>query len=200
MTPIDPAKSVFINCPYDDDFEPLFNAIFFAVVCCGLVPRSAIEAGSAGGVSRIERITRTLFGSKYSIHDLSRCRGEGDEQLARFNMPLELGMAMALYYKDVGKKNQHEWFPLVKAGHAYQRYISDLSGFDPATYDGTSLAILQKVMSWLINLPGANVITPPRAFAALPSFQAEVEQIKQDWGEKVWGHMLDAAKRHVPVI
>lgn len=38
---------------------------------------------------------KAIRGSKYSVHDLSRCRGEGDENLARFNMPLELGMAMA---------------------------------------------------------------------------------------------------------
>ncbi len=41
------------------------------------------------------RIVRALANSKYLIHDLSRCTGEGIENVARFNMPLELGMAMA---------------------------------------------------------------------------------------------------------
>ena len=43
----------------------------------------------------MDRITRAILSSKYSIHDLCRCRGEGDANLARFNMPLELGVSMA---------------------------------------------------------------------------------------------------------
>ena len=89
-----PAKSVFINCPFDREYAPLFDAIVFATVCCGFMPRSALESGDVAE-SRLDRITRAIFNSRYSIHDLSRCGGEGDENLARFNMPLELGMAMA---------------------------------------------------------------------------------------------------------
>ncbi len=84
---IDPLKSVFINCPFDKDFALNFDAIVFATACCGFLPRSALESGDVA-VTRLERIKRALFTSKYSIHDLSRCKGEGDEQLARFNMPL----------------------------------------------------------------------------------------------------------------
>lgn len=94
---LEPAKAVFINCPFDQDFEPTFDAIVFSVACCGFTPRSALESGDVA-VSRMERIVRAIFSSHLSIHDLSRCRGEGDEQLARFNMPLELGIAMARRY------------------------------------------------------------------------------------------------------
>jgi hypothetical protein len=69
------------------------------------------------------------------IHDLSRCTGEGGENLARFNMPLELGMAMARRY--MGTANDHEWLILAPKGHAYLRFVSDLAAFDPATHDGT---------------------------------------------------------------
>lgn len=88
-----PSKSVFINCPYDAEFEPLFDAIVFAATCCGFWPRSALESGSVAE-SRMKRIESAVLSSKYSIHDLSRCKGEGDENLARFNMPLERGIAM----------------------------------------------------------------------------------------------------------
>lgn len=59
------------------------------------------------------RITRALFGCRYSIHDLSRCKGDGNENLARFNMPPELGMAMALRNLD-GEK--HDCLALVPGG------------------------------------------------------------------------------------
>ena len=88
--PVDPRQSVFINCPYDSEFAPLFDAIVFATVCCGFVPRSALESGNVAE-PRMERIAKAIFSSKYSFHDLSRCKGEGSEQLARFNMPLEPG-------------------------------------------------------------------------------------------------------------
>jgi hypothetical protein len=74
----DPARAVFINCPFDPDFARVFDAIVFAVVCCDYIPRSALESGS-GAESRMDRVVRSIFSSKYSIHDLSRCRGEGSD-------------------------------------------------------------------------------------------------------------------------
>ncbi|HVR99441.1 MAG TPA: hypothetical protein VMW27_22655, partial [Thermoanaerobaculia bacterium] len=81
--PPEPKRSVFINCPFDDDFAPLLEAILFATVCCGFTPRTALDSGTVSE-SRMERILKAMFSSKYSIHDLSRCRGEGEEGLARF--------------------------------------------------------------------------------------------------------------------
>jgi hypothetical protein len=86
----DPDKSVFINCPYDAAYTPLFDAIIFTTVCCGFTPRSALESGDVAE-PRMDRIVRSLFESRYSIHDLSRNKGEGEEGFARFNMALELG-------------------------------------------------------------------------------------------------------------
>jgi len=34
-------KSIFINCPLDDVYLPLFPALIFGVFECGLVPRRA---------------------------------------------------------------------------------------------------------------------------------------------------------------
>ncbi len=197
-TAIDPSRSVFINCPYDAAFAPLMNAVLFATVCCGFVPRSANESGKVG-TARIDRIVDTLFASRYSIHDLTRCRGEGDEELSRFNMPLELGMAMALARWTRKKKTPHEWFVLVPDGHAYHRFISDLAAYDPARYDGSVGTIVQRVMSWLITLEGAiTVVKPPQVLAALPAFQVAAEALEADWGGTVWAELIDAAAKHVP--
>ncbi len=86
--------SVFINCPFDAEYEPLFDALIFTTLCCGFFPRTSIESGTAA-VARMDRIHAVILDSKYSVHDLSRCQGEGEFNLARFNMPLELGMAMS---------------------------------------------------------------------------------------------------------
>jgi hypothetical protein len=40
------AKSVFINCPFDSQYKPLFEGIVFATSCCGLKPRCTLVAKS----------------------------------------------------------------------------------------------------------------------------------------------------------
>jgi hypothetical protein len=198
---IEPAKSVFINCPYDPDFEQRFDAIVFATVCCGFLPRSALETGSVAD-SRMERITRAIFSSNYSIHDLSRCRGEGDERLARFNMPLELGIAMARRYNKTKKQARHDWLLLVPDGHLYLSFVSDLAGFDPMKYDGSEKAIVGKVMTWLATRPDA-VRTPNTAqvLDALPDFHKAKKQLKEHWeNDPPWADIVLAARKNVPIL
>jgi len=40
-------KGVFINCPFDAQYKPLFDGIVFAVLDCGLWPRCALEIDDA---------------------------------------------------------------------------------------------------------------------------------------------------------
>jgi hypothetical protein len=197
---IDPSKSVFINCPFDQDFASLFDAIVFATVCCGFLPRSALESGSVAE-PRMERITRAIFSSKYSIHDLSRCRGEGDEHLARFNMPLELGIAMARRYTQTKKFERHDWLLLVPEGHQYIKFISDLAGFDPSRYDGTVKTLIPKVMAWLATRPDAvRTPTPQDVLAALTAFTTEKEKLKRQWGDEIpCADIVLAARSMVPM-
>jgi hypothetical protein len=100
-------RSVFINCPYDVEFAPLFHAIVLTVAARGFTPRSALETGGSAD-PRIVRIVKGLMSSKYSIHDLSRFQGEGVENLSRFNMPLELGMALAIRFMKDGTGTEHK--------------------------------------------------------------------------------------------
>jgi hypothetical protein len=193
---IEPAKAVFINCPFDAEFEPTFDAILFSVVCCGLIPRSSLESGSVA-VPRMERIVRAIFSSKYSIHDLSRCQGEGSEQLARFNMPLELGIAMARRFMASRKAQQHDWLLLVSEGHGYLKFVSDLAGFDPLRYDGKIESVVPTVMSWLATRPDVDrAATPKEVLSALPQFQFEKARLRQEWGENLpWSDLVLTAIR-----
>ena len=82
-------KSVFINCPLDDDYRPILEAIVFGIHDCGFTARSALEVIDAGEV-RIDKIRRIIRESKFGIHDISRTQPDRATQLPRFNMPLEL--------------------------------------------------------------------------------------------------------------
>jgi hypothetical protein len=191
-----PAKAVFINCPYDPEFEPIFDAILFSTVCCGFIPRSALESGNTAE-ARMKRILEGIFSSKYSIHDLSRCRGEGSEQLARFNMPLELGMAMARRFMTARKSEQHDWLLLVPEGHVYLKFVSDLAGYDPMRYEGKTESVVPKVMSWLATrTDAAQTPTPKEVLLALPAFQAEKARLRHEceWGDAIpWADLVLAA-------
>jgi hypothetical protein len=188
---LDPSKSVFINCPFDAEYSSLFDAILFSTVCCGFMPRSALESGTVAE-PRLARITRALFSCRYSIHDLSRSAGEGKENLARFNMPLELGMAMARRFMD---EEEHDWLLLVPQGHAFLRFVSDLAAYDPATHDGSIESVVLPVMTWLSTRKDAIPPTTPReVLSRLPLFQAKKKDLEAAWGgHPPWSDIVLAA-------
>lgn len=191
---LDPSKSVFINCPFDAEYSRLFDAILFATVCCGFMPRCALESGTVAE-PRLARITRAIFNSRYSIHDLSRCSGEGRENFARFNMPLELGIAMARRFMDPAQ--EHDWLVLVPRGHAYLQFISDLAAYDPATHDGSEQGIVVAVMAWLSTRRDAvPPVTPSEVLANLPVFASAKLELQAAWGgHPPWSDTVLAAIR-----
>jgi hypothetical protein len=64
------ARNVFINCPFDSSYAPLFEAIVFAVFDCGFRPRCALEAEDAGQV-RIAKIFELISGCRFAINRTS---------------------------------------------------------------------------------------------------------------------------------
>lgn len=84
-------RNVFINCPFDREYEPLFEAIVFTVHAAGFVPRCARERLDSSEI-RLQKIIKLIRVSRYSIHDLSRTQLDRTTALPRFNMPLELGI------------------------------------------------------------------------------------------------------------
>lgn len=193
MTP----PKVFINCAFDDAFGAQRNAIVFTCVHAGFLP---VMAGSSGltGRPRLERILDALSCCNFSIHDLSRCRGEGDANLARFNMPLELGMAMQLRGINAGE-GAHEYLVLVpEEQHIHHRYISDLGGLDPQRHDGTAERVVAEVLAWLLTAAEAPApLSPPEVIAKLPAFEEALQRLVAEWrgGTPPWANVVQEAAR-----
>lgn len=120
--------------------------------------------------------------SKYSIHDLSRYRGEGAENRARFNMPLELGMALGMRYLKEGTPAEHNWVALVPEHFEHQKFISDLAGFDPPDHDQQPATVIRKVAAWLSVQPDFMGPTPTAKtiLEAYPDFCALLDAAKGD--------------------
>jgi len=189
-------KSVFINCPFDEDFQPLFHAIVLTVAARGFTPRCAYETEGQAD-PRIVRIVRGLADSKYSIHDLSRYQGQGAENLGRFNMPLELGIALGMRFLQEGTRAGHNWVALVPQQFVHQKFISDLAGFDQPDHDQTSAMVIRRVAAWLSLQPD---FTPPTPTAkmildAYPSFCVRLDKEKADsLGTLTWPSVIKSAQ------
>lgn len=137
---------VFLNYPYDDDFKHLANAIQFAVVASNYLPVCAKDI-STPDRPRLDILIDIITNCHYSIHDFSRFKGEGEENFARFNMPLETGMA--LFYALNTQRRDHRCIFFVSTPHDYQKFISDLSGLDPKCHNKDELIIVGQVYEWL---------------------------------------------------
>jgi hypothetical protein len=84
-------RNVFINCPFDADYRACFEALLFTVMVSGYRVRCALEDDDAANI-RFDKLRRLIRESPRTIHDLSTELGENE--LPRFNMPFELGLAM----------------------------------------------------------------------------------------------------------
>ena len=177
-------RSVFLNVPYDGEFQPLFLAYLVGVRGFGLLPHAALEVPSIG--PQIDRIVQLLKTCDYSIHDMSWVGlTEEHPQVPRFNMPFELGMA---YWYSLQGDHQCRIF---ESDHRrFERSLSDLKGFHvyqhqsaeaelfsrlteafidedlkPSVEDMIAIYVLVKSMvPEILNLVGAKNIFHARAF------------------------------------
>ena len=193
--------SVYINCPFDPDYRPIFDALVFAIVCSGYTPRSALETHTACE-PRMTRIAKAMHDSKYSIHDLCRCKGAGDENLARFNMPFELGISVAMRFSESQPREAHDWLVLVPDGEAYQQFISDLAGYDLVRYPEAAPNAREKVMAaivnWLITRHDATgaYVAPKDVIDVLPEFEAARMALDKRFCDTTpWPFLVQAAER-----
>ncbi|HLQ78504.1 MAG TPA: hypothetical protein VK210_14180 [Terriglobia bacterium] len=132
------ARSVFLNCPFDSRYENLYLALIAGTTALGLTPRSVLEIPTTE--ARLTRLVDLISQCDYSIHDLSRVQLSGTvPRCPRFNMPFELGLAVAVAHEKQGK---HHWIILEAVRHRLLRSLSDLNGFDPFVHGNTVSGVL----------------------------------------------------------
>lgn len=141
-------RNVFINCPFDEDYENIFNAILFTVNKCGFILRCAKEYQDSSSV-RINKIIGIINECKYSIHDLSRITLDKAINLPRFNMPLELGICIGAiaFGRPAQKKNRY--LILESEKFRFRDFISDLSGQDILPHKNDYNLAIKAVRNWL---------------------------------------------------
>jgi len=148
LVPHDYAENVFINCPFDIDYEPLLLAMIFAIRDLGLKPRSAKHV-SDGGRPRINKILELIENCRFGIHDISRTELDPIHSLPRFNMPFELGLDLGCRSYRASEHHDKVLLILDTERDRYRHFISDIAGQEVANHHGKVEPAITIVRDWL---------------------------------------------------
>lgn len=133
--------SVFLNIPYDEQFQELYLAYIAGISAYGLIPRATLEI--PGGERRLDRIFSLIKSCRYSIHDLSRVELDDNPPVTpRFNMPFELGLAVAW---EKFRQRKHTWFVFESKTRRVAKSLSDLDGTDAYIHEGSGDGVFREL-------------------------------------------------------
>jgi len=169
-------RNVFVNCPFDADYQPLFQAIVFTIEDCEFRARCALEVEDSGEV-RANKIIRIIKECALGIHDISRTE-VNPEGLPRFNMPYELGLFIGCAVFGAAPHKNKRALVLDKERYRYDKFLSDIAGQDIQDHGNDVEQLIRKVRNWLAShstsarIPGGD--TTVKRFA---TFWSELPQI-----------------------
>jgi len=178
---------VFLNCPIDSDYWPIFEAIVFSVIDSRFVPRSALEEADSGEV-RLHKIFRLIQQCRYAIHDLSRIEFSEDTALPRFNMPFELGLDLGCREYGQRELKRKRCLILEAKPYRYRAFLSDISGQDIRSHNSSPDQAITVVRNWLATTSRRKRVPGPKAIrrrfagfaAALPTLCEEAQLDRHD--------------------
>jgi hypothetical protein len=165
---------VFINCPFDPTFAPMFQAIVFAVKFCGFTPRCARELDDE---FRMDKLFRIMGECRYGIHDLSRTELDRQHGLPRFNMPFELGVFLGAKHFGDDEQRSKRTLILDIEPYRYQKFLSDLNGMDPHSHGNDPAMAASEVRTWLRNVSRRKLAGPVSTADAWRRFEADLPAI-----------------------
>lgn len=140
--------NVFINCPIDDEFSPLLEAIVFCVVYAGLRPRLATERLESSE-SRLDKIIELISACSISVHDLSRCKSEKADEFSRMNMPFELGLDLGFRCFSGCSVDEKKFIIFEKEQYDLKKSLSDLAGSDVEYHKNDTQLVVKKLRNFL---------------------------------------------------
>lgn len=170
-------STVFINCPFDKEYAPLLEAAIFCCVYLGFNPRLAnirLEAGE----NRLEKIVQFIKASKFSIHDLSRCRSMNGGEPFRMNMPFEFGLDFGMRQSGNAKFSKKKFLIFEKNRFDLKSSISDIAGQDVEHHEDNFELIIRKVRKFLKVEAGCSAPGPSRIISHYTTFQAWLTEKK----------------------
>ena len=163
---------VFLNIPYDDPFENLYLAYLVGLTQLGLRINATLAVPNQG---RLETIIDLIEQSNFSIHDLSRI--ELSRGIPRFNMPVELGLAL---YRSRVTSGRHRVYILESKRYPAQRSTSDVNGIDPQIHAGSPKGLMAGLRS-IFRQPG-DVTRVPEMLDSCRAVRRKLPELKRNAG------------------
>ncbi len=154
---------VFLNCPFDEEYQPLFDAAIFCIHDAGFVARCALEI-SDSSQNRLSKILQLISSCKYGIHDISRVTLDIGTALPRFNMPLELGIFLGCKAFGGRKHRAKCCLVLDSESYRYRASLSDIAGQDIEAHKNEVHELIRRIRGWLATasrrttIPGGEAI------------------------------------------
>jgi hypothetical protein len=171
-------RLVFVNCPFDDEYKSLFNAVVFTIIRSGFVARCALETDNAAD-NRFDKICRIIGECRYGVHDISRTEVDGEPPLPRFNMPLELGLFLGARKYGGRKHRPKSCIIFDRELHRFQRYISDIAGQDIHAHRGDRGTLIVELATWLRAQPATRMC--PAARRSRVSSKPSARRCPKSW-------------------
>lgn len=191
---------VFINVPFDRRYEPLYLAFIAGLVGLGLNPRCVVEV--ARSAPRLQRLLSLIGSCTYSIHDLSRVQltRTGQFRVPRFNMPFELGLAVAVA---LGTNTAHQWRIFEEVPYRLTQSLTDLNGYDQYTHHGRPVKVLEELANLFTHLPEPPIGDPSRlmlVYRELRSFRRITLAGQDVFAARPFGQLVVAARGAVKIV
>jgi hypothetical protein len=207
--------AVFINCPYDPEYQDHLWALGYAIIDSGFRPVLALDIETAS-FAQFEKIKKQIARCRFSIHDLSRTGAP------RFNMPLELGFALGLEHAEIAARDKkrntsksietkgaaakidgrRQTLIICENRAAMEKVTSDIRGIDAREYNSTN-HLVQEVARWLRRHKKENdfALAPKLIVARYEDFwrrlTTQAPKIGTALSELPWEERCSLARRYV---
>lgn len=171
-------EQVFINCPFDEEYRLMFQAVVFAICACGMVARSALEVDNGAEV-RIEKIVRIIGECCHSVHDISRVELDPDSGLPQMNMPFELGLFLGAQRFGDTRHRKKTCIIFDRERYRYHKFLSDIAGQDVRAHHGNPAELIRAVRNALATAlpPGVLLHSGATMAERFRSFQQDLPEI-----------------------
>ena len=146
------------------------------------IPRALRARGGRQWGYQVDKLVALIRESPRSIHDLSRIE-LGENDLPRFNMPFELGLAMGAKRFGSASQRRDRIKIMVEKPYRLPAYLSDLGGNDPTAHHAGAAAVIRIVRNFLHRTPTGGLLAGPAKLARdFARFKTEVPGIAERIG------------------
>jgi hypothetical protein len=169
------AHRLFLNVAYVRAHNDLILGYIAASTCYGLTPILLTEQPTSN--LRLIRLRELILSCDYSLHDLSYLKLErvNEWRVPRFNMPMELGMALAL------KPLETLWI-FEAEPHRLWVSTSDVAGIDPRIHGGEAEGVFREFRKIFAYRDQVD----PKTFRLVMASLRDYSRLMKNEGHDIW--------------